>query len=81
MLNTELGFVIESPALASGVAAAFDQAIPEWARELGLADGGAITWTERAHGKTTAHTREPGTGPLQRMVIGIPSILSIDWLL
>lgn len=73
LLNTELGFVIESPA--------FDQAIPERTYELGFADDGAITWTERARGKTTKHIREPGTGPLPRMVIGIPSMLSIDWLL
>lgn len=81
MLNTELGFVIESPALASEVAATFDHVIPERAYELRLADDGAITWTERSNGDTTTHTREPGTGPLQRMVIGILSMLPIDWLL
>ena len=81
LLNTELGFVIESPAMASEVAAAFDQTIPDRAYELHLADDGAITWTERVNGLTTTHTREPGTGPLQRMVIGILSMLPIDWLL
>jgi putative cardiolipin synthase len=59
----------------------FDHAIPERAYELRLADGGAITWTERANGDTITHPREPGTGPLQRMVIGILSMLPIDWLL
>jgi putative cardiolipin synthase len=80
-LNTELGFVIESPAMAREVAAAFDHAIPGRAYELRLTEGGAITWTERANGVSTTHVREPGTGPLQRMVIGILSMLPIDWLL
>jgi putative cardiolipin synthase len=80
-LNTELGFVIESPVLGSEVSAAFNHVIPERAYELRLADDGAITWTERANGDTTTHTREPGTGPLQRSVIGILSALPIDWLL
>lgn len=81
VLNTELGFVIESPAMASKVAAAFDRAIPERAYELRLTDGDTITWIERADGLTTTHTREPGAGPLQRMVIGLLSLLPIDWLL
>jgi putative cardiolipin synthase len=50
-LNTELGFVIESPTLASEVATAFDHALPKRAYELRLASDGAITWTERADGK------------------------------
>ena len=81
VLNTELGFVIESPPMARDVATAFERAIPERAYELGLADNGAITWIERANGSTIIHNREPGTGPLQRMVIGILSMLPIDWLL
>ena len=80
-LNTELGFVIESPALASDVAVAFDRAIPERAYELRLTDEGAINWIERANGNTVTYVREPGTGPLQRLLIGILSLLPIDWLL
>jgi putative cardiolipin synthase len=81
VLNTELGFVIESPTMAGEAAAAFDHAITQRACELRLADDSAITWTERANGHTITHTREPGTGPLQRMVIGVLSMLPIDWLL
>lgn len=62
------------------MAAAFDHVIPDRACVSRLADEGAITWTERSNGDVTTHIREPGTGPLQRMVIGILSMLPIDWL-
>ena len=81
LLNTDLGFVIESPTPPSEVAAAFDHVVPDRACASRLADEGAITWTERANADATTHIREPGTGPLQRMVIGILSMLPIDWLL
>ena len=49
-LNTELGFVIESPALACRIASFFDETVPEAAYEVHLSASGDLYWTERESG-------------------------------
>ena len=80
-LNTELGFVIESPALASLVATAFDDSIPHRAYEVVLNENGNLTWRELDGKQTIVHETEPGTSRFQRWGIGILSKLPIEWLL
>ena len=80
-LNTELGFVIESPALASLVATAFDDSIPHRAYEVVLNENGNLTWRELDGKQTIVHETEPGTSQFQRWGIGILSKLPIEWLL
>jgi cardiolipin synthase C len=43
-LNTEMGFVIDSPALAQRIAAAFDSTIPANAYEVRLSETGELYW-------------------------------------
>src|SRR5690606_37139333 len=43
-LNTELGFVIESPVLAKAIEDAFDDRIPDVAYEVRLSDDDEIHW-------------------------------------
>lgn len=80
-LNTELGFVIESPALAKSVSDAFDAAIPASAYEVVLADDGRLNWIERNGDEAIIHVEEPGTRPGQRLGIRLLSLLPIEWLL
>lgn len=80
-LNTELGFVIESPALAQDIEDAFDDRIPEEAYEVRLSDTGRLYWIERRDGKVSHHTTEPGTSIWRRAAVWFTSLLPIEWLL
>lgn len=80
-LNTELGFVVESPRLASAVSNAFETDIPARAYEVVLSKNGSLNWREQRPGGVIVHTTEPGTSLLQRWGIYIVSHLPIEWLL
>ena len=80
-LNTENGFVIESPAMAQVLADAFGSSIPARAYEVRLSDAGSLQWVERRNGETRVHDEEPGTGFWRRASVFILSLLPIEWLL
>ncbi len=80
-LNTEMGFVIESPALARQIEAAFNSSIPANAYEVRLADTGQLYWIERWEGELVRHDTEPGTSFWQRAGVSFMSVLPIEWLL
>jgi putative cardiolipin synthase len=80
-LNTEMGFVIDSPALAQRVHDTFDQRVPEDAYRVTLARDGSLVWVEQQEGTAVRYDREPGTTPLQRFWVWLLSLLPIDALL
>jgi putative cardiolipin synthase len=80
-LNTEMGFVIESPVLAQKIDAAFNEAIPANAYEVRLSDAGKLYWLERRGGEVVRHDTEPGTSAIQRFGVRLLSTLPIEWLL
>ncbi len=81
-LNTEMGLVIDSPALASQLGLAMRTTIPQRAYQVLLGDDGALYWIARdASGTTTRYDTEPGTSVWKRMGVAILSVLPIDWLL
>jgi cardiolipin synthase C len=80
-LNTELGFVIEKPALAEGMRAKLHRSAPARAYEVRLSPGGDLYWLERTGGKTVRHGTEPGTTRSQRAAVRLLSLLPIEWLL
>ena len=80
-LNTELGFVIESPALAGQVQDNFERLVSAGAYEVRLGENGKIYWLERVNGKVVRHDVEPGTTWFQRAAIAVLSLLPIEWLL
>ncbi|UOD29486.1 phospholipase D family protein [Massilia violaceinigra] len=80
-LNTEMGFVIESPAMATRMAAALRAQVPARAYRVRLAPDGALYWTERVGESEIRHDTEPGTGFWKRAAVGLLSLLPIDWLL
>lgn len=76
-----MGFVIESPALAQQIEAAFNSRIPAEAYEVRLSDTGDLYWIERREGTLLRHDTEPGTSFWQRAGVWFVSLLPIEWLL
>jgi putative cardiolipin synthase len=81
LLNTEMGLLIDSPALGGQLAEAFDRGAPRAAYEVRLGADGGLEWIERTPAGETRHDTEPGTGPLRRTWIRFLSVLPIEWLL
>ena len=76
-LNTEMGFVIDSPAMANGLANVFDRDVPLNAYEVRRAASGELEWVDGA----TVHRVEPGSSFWLRMAVRVLSILPIEPLL
>ena len=79
-LNTEMGFVIDSPAMAGRIAGAFDDLIPAASYQVRLSNDGKLRWHEQQNA-SAPHEVEPGTTFGQRAAVWFMSILPIDWLL
>lgn len=77
-LNTEMGFVIDSPALARRMAEVFDERVPMNAYEVRLSGSGELVWLERRGEQVVRHRREPGTGFWKRVGIALLSALPIE---
>ena len=80
-MNTELGFVIESPPLATRMEQRLGEAIPLAAYQLQLAPDDEIVWIERRGDTLVRHDSEPDTTPFGRLVVDLLSKLPIEWLL
>lgn len=79
-LNTELGFVIESPELASKMEQAFSQ-VPDRSYKVMLDDNGDLYWLEKRGDQEIYHAEEPNAGWWKRFGVSVLSILPIEWLL
>lgn len=80
-LNTELGFVIESSALAQAIESAFDSRISAGAYEVRLSDDGQLYWIEQRRGEVVRYDTEPGINFWQRAGLWFVSVLPVEWLL
>jgi putative cardiolipin synthase len=80
-LNTEMGLVIDSAALAGQLDRTLDESIPETAYEVRLDADGKLYWLERTGTRIRRHDQEPGTSAWQRAGVRLLSVLPIDWLL
>ena len=80
-LNTELGFVIDSPALAEQIAKAFAERIPGRAYRVRVTERGRLQWEEHRDDETVVHDDEPGAGLWKRVGVSILALLPIEWLL
>ena len=80
-LNTELGFVIDSPALAQRIEAAFHNSIPAHSYEVRLSNTRKLSWIERRGDELVRHEKEPGTNWRLRAAVWFLSLLPIEWLL
>ena len=80
-LNTEMGLVIESPALASALDKRLSEAMPGHAYEVRLGADGKLVWIEQTGQGVLEYKDEPGAGFWTRAGVRILSWLPIDWLL
>ena len=78
LLNTEMGLVIDSAAMATQLSAAFDRAYPALAYRVTLAEDGGLRWED---GSGTVYDTDPHSTWYRRAIIHIGSWLPIDWLL
>lgn len=80
-LNTELGFVIESPTMALAIEQAFDKTIPAMSYEVLLTESGKLYWLEQRAGEPLRHDSEPETSVWKRASVWFLSKLPIEWML
>jgi len=81
-LNTEMGVVIESAALANAVSTVLDASAQSLAYQVVLGRNGRdLTWVERTPEGEKRHDTEPATTMLQRMGVGFLAMLPIEWML
>jgi len=80
-INTELGFVIESPELTRMMEARFEEQVRVTAYELVLDEAGDLQWLERNGEQVVEHSQDPGTGLIKRMMVSFFSFLPIESLL
>jgi putative cardiolipin synthase len=80
-LDTELGFLIDSPALANRMNQAFAEQIPARSYQVTLTPAGTLQWVEHDDGRILRHDVEPGTTWSTRTVTWLLSRLPIEWLL
>lgn len=80
-LNTEMGMVIDSPALATRLTETLDRTLPKRAYEVKLDEHGKIIWLERKGDQVIRYEKEPGTSWWKRAAVNVLSWLPIDWLL
>lgn len=81
-LNTELGFVIDSPALSHNIHEAFMGRVPETTYKVHLSENNKIYWSEYdSNGSVIRYNTEPHSGLWRRVWVGFLSFLPIDWML
>nr|WP_229217573.1 phospholipase D family protein [Massilia forsythiae] len=80
-LNTEMGLVIESAALADKLDARLTQVTPGRAYEVRLDTDGKLIWLQHTDGGVVRYHEEPGASVLKRAGVRVLSWLPIDWLL
>jgi len=81
LLNTEMGLVIDSPALAARLSDALDSGLGKEAYELRLTPGGELEWIEHDPAGDKRYDTEPQTTAFRRAAVWFLSLLPIDWLL
>ena len=80
-LNSEMGFVVDSPALTQSMLHVFKGRLKDNAYRVRLTEGDSLQWIETIDGREVIHEDEPGTTFWRRLGISVLSLLPIDWLL
>lgn len=81
MLNTEMGFVIESEPLAKLIHQRFARSQRQEAWQLRLDRFGRLNWIERKGDEEIVHKKEPKTRFWQRVMVRLAYWLPVEWLL
>lgn len=82
-LNTESGFVIDSPVMAARITEAFADPLPKRSYVLQLSHEGRVEWQDPSSpdGSMTLLQHEPQTPLWKRALVRVLSWLPIEWLL
>lgn len=80
-LNTELGFIIDSPALAAQIREAFEEDVPYLAYRVEICASGHLCWVEINENQRIIHYSEPNASIWRRAGVKFLSWLPIEWLL
>lgn len=80
-LNTELGFIIDSPELSQRITNAFMGQVPRTSYRVHLAEDGRLYWTLRDNGTMMRYDSEPEASLWRKLWVGFLSRLPIDWML
>lgn len=82
-LNTELGFVIDSPRLAAEISARFKDTLPRHSYRLRLEPDGHVVWHDlhAPDGAPPLYRSEPQSSLWVRAMVRVLSWLPIDWML
>ncbi len=80
-LNTELGFLMDSPALAQRLQQLFSEPMRQRAYQVRLTPRGELEWIDERPDCTVIHTHDPGTTLVRRMQVVFWRALPIEWLL
>ena len=78
-INTEVGVMIDSPEIATKVAAFMENAMaPGSAYHVTLDEKGDLLWTTEIDGKEVRYHRDPAIGPWRHLEIGTLRLLPIQ---
>lgn len=80
-LNTEQGFIVDSPLLARKVQAVFDEGLRQSAYQVQLSADGELYWLDRRGEQPVRLDSEPGSGLWKRVGVRVMGWLPIEWLL
>lgn len=82
MLNSEMGFLIDSPTMAGMLSKLFDGGLAKNSYRPELSADGRMVWQETlTNGKTVTWQQEPDTSWLKQVTLAIVGILPVEWLL
>ncbi|MDO4709259.1 MAG: phospholipase D family protein [Pseudomonadota bacterium] len=80
-LNTEMGFLIDSPTLAAQLADSFRQHQARHTYSVALTPKGDLQWQTLENGQTVAFDSEPKSSAITRFLVWLCALLPIEWLL
>jgi putative cardiolipin synthase len=80
-LNTEMGFIVDSPALAATIADNFATEVPARSYRVELNDASSLRWIEQIGDNKVVHSSEPGASLWRRFTLSVLSKLPVEWLL
>jgi cardiolipin synthase C len=81
-LNSEMGLLIDSAAIAGSLSGWLDTNLGEFAYSVSAGPKGGLLWTTSDHeGRVTEYTVDPNTTLPLRMLVKLIGLLPIQWLL
>lgn len=81
-LNCEMGFLIDSPTLASRVSTGFDGPLETVSYQPQLTPEEKMIWVEPTEdSETVIYQEEPGASWFQQMALAVIGVLPVEWLL